>query len=383
MGDDRLFALQRRERVMDELRRHGAVRVRDLARLLGVSELTARRDIAALAARGLLTRVHGGATLPTELEPPAAAVPARRPRGPAAAFTIGMVVPSLDFYWPPIVAGARASAAALGVQIQLRGSSYDQAEDRRQISRLIAAQQVQGLLLAPNLEGEGADELIDWIGNLPVPTILVERQTPDWTPTPRQLEWVRSDHALGLETAVRHLYEHGHQRMGLVLSKGSPTSAHLSVGWRRACAALGLPAEFVVRESVALDVPGHREIIAGILERCRRHRTTALIVHSDPDAISIAQYLAEQGVSIPGDIAMVSYDDEVAQLAEPAMTAIRPSKARVGRVAVEMMVARLIEGRRRPPQRVLILPELVIRNSSVNSAAQIWSAPTGDAAPYA
>jgi DNA-binding LacI/PurR family transcriptional regulator len=382
MGDDRLFALQRRERVMEELRRHGAVRVRDLARVLGVSELTVRRDIAALAADGLLTKVHGGATLPTELEPVTAAAPGRRAR-PAAGFTIGMVVPSLDFYWPAIVGGARASAAALGVQIQLRGSSYDQAEDRRQISRLIAAQQVQGLLLAPNLEGDGVDEMIDWIGNLPVPTILVERLTPHWTPTPRQLEWVRSDHALGLEMAVRHLYEHGHRRMGLVLSKGSPTSAHLRVGWQRACAHLGLPAEFVVGESVALDVPGHREIISRILERCRHHRTTALIVHSDPDAISIAQYLAEQGVSIPGEIAMVSYDDEVAQLAEPAMTAVRPSKARVGRVAVEMMVARLIEGKRRPPQRVLVLPELVIRDSSVNSSGQLWPAPAGDAAPYA
>jgi DNA-binding LacI/PurR family transcriptional regulator len=383
MGDDRLFALQRRERVMEELQLHGAVRVRDLARILQVSELTVRRDIAALAARGLLTKVHGGATLPTELEPVGGAVgPGRRPRS-ATAFTIGMVVPSLDFYWPPIVSGARAAAAALGVQIQLRGSSYDQDEDRRQITRLIAAQQVQGLLLAPNVEGDGADEMIDWIGNLPVPTILVERHTPDWTPTPRQLEWVRSDHALGLEMAVRHLYEHGHRRMGLVLSKGSPTSAHLSVGWQRACANLGLPAEFVVRESVALDVPGHREIIAGLLERCRRNHTTALIVHSDPDAISIAQYLAEQGVAIPGDIAMVSYDDEVAQLAEPAMTAIRPSKSRVGRVAVEMMVSRLVEGKRRPPQRVLVLPELVIRNSSVNSSAPMWQAPLGDGAPYA
>lgn len=382
MGDDRLFALQRRERVMEELRRHGAVRVRDLARVLAVSELTVRRDIGALAARGLLTKVHGGATLPTDLEPSTAGAPARRPR-PAAAFTIGMVVPSLDFYWPQIVGGARASAAALGVQIQLRGSSYDQAEDRRQISRLIAAQQVQGLLLAPNLEGDGVDEMIDWIGNLPVPTILVERQTPHWTPTPRQLEWVRSDHALGLEMAVRHLYEHGHRRMGLVLSKGSPTSAHLAVGWRRACADLGLPAEFVVRESVALDVPGHRGIISRLLDRCRHHRTTALIVHSDPDAISIAQYLAEQGVSIPGDMAMVSYDDEVAQLAEPAMTAVRPSKGRVGRVAVEMMVSRLIEGKRRPAQRVLILPELIIRNSSVASSAQTWTAPAGDTAPYA
>jgi DNA-binding LacI/PurR family transcriptional regulator len=361
MTDEGLFAPQRRERLMDELRRHGAVRVRDLARTLQVSELTVRRDIATLAAQGLLTRVHGGATLPAEADP----APARRQRSAPGSFTIGMVVPSLDYYWPPIVSGARTAAAALGVNIQLRGSSYDQAEDRRQISRLTAAQQVQGLLLAPNLEGDGVGEMVDWIGNLPVPTIMVERETPRWTPTPRQLEWVRSDHALGLEMAVRHLHEHGHRRIGLVLSKGSPTSAHLARGWQRACAELDLPDEFVVKESVALDVPGHRAIIAGILERCRASRITALIVHSDPDAISVAQYLGEQGVKIPDDLALVSYDDEVAHLAEPAMTAIRPPKARVGRVAVEMMVSRLMEGRRRPAQRVLVLPELIIRSSSV------------------
>lgn len=366
MTDDRLFALQRRERLMEELRRHGAVRVRDLAETLQVSELTIRRDIAALDARGLLTKVHGGATLPTDLD----SSPSRRQRPvPTTSFTVGMVVPSLDFYWPSIVSGARSAAAALGVQIQLRGSSYDQAEDRRQISRLIAAKQVHGLLLAPNLEGDRTDEMIDWIGRLPVPTLLVERQTPEWTPTARQLEWVRSDHALGLEMAVRHLHEHGHRRIGLVLSKGSPTSAFLAQGWRTACANLGIPDEFVVRESVALDVPGHRTIIESILERCRTSQSTALIVHSDPDAMSIAQYLAEQGVRIPGDMALVSYDDEVAQLAEPAMTAVRPPKARVGRVSVEMIVSRLMEGKRRPPQRVLILPELIIRNSSVVSPA--------------
>ncbi|WP_377273567.1 substrate-binding domain-containing protein [Peterkaempfera sp. SMS 1(5)a] len=374
MSDARLFAAQRHERILDELRRHGAVRVRELASLLAVSELTIRRDIGALAERGLLAKVHGGAVLPSCTQPgpgagasgPATAAGGpRRGRLPGAPYTIGMVVPSLDFYWPQVVIGARSAAAALGVNLQLRGSSYDQAEDRRQIGRLVESQQVQGLLLAPNLDGPGAEEILDWLGNLPVPVVLVERQSASWTPTPRQLEWVRSDHALGLELAVRHLHEHGHRRICLVLSKGSPTSQHLALGWQRACSDLGLSGGLLVRESVSLDVPGHREIIEGLLGGCRAARITALIVHSDPDALSIAQYLTEQGVHIPEGMAMVSYDDEVARLAEPAMTAVRPAKARVGRVAVEMMVSRLVEGSRRPVQRVLVLPELVIRDSSV------------------
>ncbi|HWS36566.1 MAG TPA: substrate-binding domain-containing protein [Actinoplanes sp.] len=325
-----MFQVQRHERLLSELRRSGAVRVSDLARDLGVSELTIRRDITALAARNLCQRVHGGATLPAPVRPPVT----RR-----TAFTIGMVVPSLDFYWPPIVSGARAAGAALGVNVQLRGSSYDPEEDRRQITRLVDAGQVQGLLLAPSLDGADADRMIDWITRLPIPTILVERQPRRWTGTPRQIEWVRSDHELGMEIAVHHLYEQGHRRIGLRLSDGSPTSAHLLRGWHRACVDLGLDAE----SGTGL---------------------TALIVHSDPEAIAVAQTCADRGIRIPEDLAIVSYDDEVAHLAE--LTAIRPPKTHVGRLAVEMMVSRLLAGDRRPAQGVLVAPELVVRQSSLS-----------------
>jgi DNA-binding LacI/PurR family transcriptional regulator len=355
LTDDRLFSVQRHERLLSELRRHGAVRVRDLARELGVSDLTIRRDIAALAARNLVTRVHGGATLPGQARPPG------RPR-PAATFTIGMVVPSLDFYWPPIVAGARAAAAALGVTVQLRGSSYDPEEDRRQIGRLVEAGQVQGLLLAPSLDGADADRMIDWIGHLPVPALLVERQPRGWTGTPRPIEWVRSDHALGLEMAVHHLHEHGHRRIGLLLAAGSPTSAYLLHGWRTACAGLGISDATVVREAMTA---GHRRMVHDVLAECRRGRITALIVHSDPYAIRIAQACAETGIAVPGDLALVSYDDEIAHLGEPALTAVRPPKNHVGRLAVEVLVSRLLDGDRRPAQGVLVAPELVVRQSSL------------------
>jgi len=355
---ERLFQVQRHERLLGELSRHGAVRVSELAGRLGVSEPTIRRDIAALAARNLVTKVHGGATLPGPVRA------AGRPR-PAATFTIGMVVPSLDFYWPPIVAGARAAAAALGVTVQLRGSSYEPDEDRRQIDRLIDAGQVQGLLLAPNLDGAGAAGTIDWIGRLPVPTVLVERRPGRWSARPRPIEWVRSDHELGLEMAVHHLHEHGHRRVALMLAEGSPTSPHLRHGWRAACAGLGLSDAVVVREPVVLDHPGHRRVILDVLAECRRTGTTALIVHSDPHAIRVAQVCAEAGIRIPGDLALVSYDDETAHLAEPALTAVRPPKNHVGRRAVELMVARLLDGDRRPAQGLLLAPELVVRQSTL------------------
>src|SRR5438105_1961593 len=68
-----LCSLQRRERLMEELRAHGAITVRDVAIKLGVSELTIRRDVNLLADEGLVSRVHGGATLPSPFDRAAAA----------------------------------------------------------------------------------------------------------------------------------------------------------------------------------------------------------------------------------------------------------------------------------------------------------------------
>ncbi|GAA0512271.1 DeoR family transcriptional regulator [Saccharopolyspora subtropica] len=57
-----MLARQRQEVILDEVRRTGAVQVGDLVLRLGVSDMTIRRDLDALARRGLVEKVYGGAT---------------------------------------------------------------------------------------------------------------------------------------------------------------------------------------------------------------------------------------------------------------------------------------------------------------------------------
>jgi DeoR/GlpR family transcriptional regulator of sugar metabolism len=57
-----MLARQRQELILEGVRSNGGVRVSDLVERLGVSDMTIRRDIRGLADRGLVTRVHGGAT---------------------------------------------------------------------------------------------------------------------------------------------------------------------------------------------------------------------------------------------------------------------------------------------------------------------------------
>lgn len=57
-----MLAAERQSLVLDEVQRRGAATVGELATRFGVSEMTIRRDLDALVARGALDKVHGGAT---------------------------------------------------------------------------------------------------------------------------------------------------------------------------------------------------------------------------------------------------------------------------------------------------------------------------------
>lgn len=57
-----MLARQRQSRILEQVQRNGGARVSELTRLLGVSDMTVRRDLDVLAQDGLLEKVHGGAT---------------------------------------------------------------------------------------------------------------------------------------------------------------------------------------------------------------------------------------------------------------------------------------------------------------------------------
>ncbi|WP_306744887.1 substrate-binding domain-containing protein [Saccharothrix yanglingensis] len=361
-----LLPSERRARLVELLRRRGTVRVHDLAGELDVSAITVRRDITLLADQGLVHRVRGGATATASVDAPGpdrvphVVEPATAPAQP----TVGMVVPSLDYYWPDVIKGVREAAAGADVRVVLRGATYEAADELRQLARLVDAVGVDGLLVAPTTTGDEGEALVRWLRSADVPVVMVER-------TPAEgyreaVESVVSDHPRGAAMAVRHLAERGHRRIGVSTTVTSPTAPHVRRGWLEACARLGLPVEgtpdvcTVDRRDTAWPAA-----LDDLLDACLASGTTALLVHSDPEAISLVERCQERGIRVPGDLAVVTYDDEVAELSDPPLTAIRPPKAAVGRAALELLAARLRDpDPGRPAHRVVIEPRLIVRSSS-------------------
>ncbi|MFJ3581797.1 substrate-binding domain-containing protein [Streptomyces sp. NPDC090127] len=344
----------RQEAILREVRRNGSVKVTDIAVHLGVSTMTVRRDIAALADRGAVTRVHGGAMLPRSRPERRTEALATHDRG--RVLSIGMAVPSRGPYYRDVIDGAQAAAQAVGARLTLGVSAYG--DDVPQVASMLDSK-VDGLLLTPSAESLRSAAGAAWIRELPVPVVIVERR-PDPAAGLDHLDRVASDHLRGTMQALRHLTDLGHLHVGL-LTCPTPTAPWLAQGFDLAEGVLPLT-------SAAPRVTDHRygdvEAVDAFLDRMAEVGATAAVAHPDEQAALLVERARRRGWVVPDDMAVVAYDDELAALAEIPLSAVAPARHALGRTAVSRLVRRLREGGNHVVQESLLLPRLIVRAST-------------------
>lgn len=339
-----ITAEQRRQLILDLVHELGAVRVVDLAARLGLPTVTVRRDVAALAADGLLRRSHGSVSVITD------------ERRDLEERVVGVLVPTLDGYFDEVIAGANEVAAKVGARLVLGIAAYDRADDRAQVAQLLESG-AQGLLLTPNFLPGARD--IGWILDLPVPVVLTERH-----PAPDSdlagLDSVSSDHDHGVLLALRHFAELGHTSVVLAARADSWTAHAVRAGYAAAMPLLGLTPRPVI------DVPDRGTDLTGVAAEIASEVAAgarAVLVHNDRAAIALPPLLRAHGLRVPEDVALVSYDDVFAGLAAPPLTAVAPPKRAVGIAAMELMDRRLGGGADLPVHHIALLPQLRVRTS--------------------
>ncbi|WP_369053358.1 substrate-binding domain-containing protein [Kineococcus terrestris] len=352
-------AERRRERLVQLVTARGAARVSDLAAELGVADVTARRDVELLARTGLLERRHG------EVRPPA---PRPGPDGPAlAGRTVTAVTGALSAYLSEVLLAARDAVVAAGGRFVLEVAP-DAPSVRDAVERAARDDGALGVLHAPrwrSAEEAAAESAAGFPGRLPV--VLVERFPLRGTALARR-DAVRGDHASGVHQALAHLQEAGHRRVLVAARDDSPTARTVRACAGDALRSLGLP---VLGEPLlsADGADAHRRLRApDWAEAVRRHRATAMLVHSDVDALALVPRLRFAGLSVPEDVSVVAYDDVVAGLGDVQLTAVAPPKAEVGRAAVDLLRWRAADPDA-PVRRVEVGPHLV-RRSSVRAVDQ-------------
>ncbi|MFF2327349.1 MULTISPECIES: LacI family DNA-binding transcriptional regulator [unclassified Streptomyces] len=328
-----------------------------LALSSGTSVSTVRRAVDELIAEGLVVRRQGSGTF--VLAPDAS--------GTGRAL-IGVLVPDTTFYYPRILQGIEEGLSAAGARLLLTCSGYDQEREARDVRDLLDAG-ADGLLLVPTFTGpEQPDRYLARIAALPVPTVLIERRGTSLGDTN---EYVCTHHEAGAYDAVRHLAGLGHRSIGLVLRAPSPTAPPVIDGYRQATAEL---------DCATVEFRANRqEWSPATADRClavlREAGATAAVCFGDRQAALLEGAARRARLTVPDDLALVAYDDEIADLADIPLTAVAPPKHLLGRTAAETLLRRLREpGLAR--HRVLLRPSITVRQSCGARTTDISSTST-------
>jgi len=171
---------------------------------------------------------------------------------------------------------------------------------------------------------------------------------------------VSSDEASGVRLALDHLAVLGHRRIGHVTGRGGSARARLAA-YRRWVERLG-EAPLVAGAAQETNEAGG---YAGAVELLKAHpEVTAVLAANDTMALGARAALAEAGRQVPGDVALVGYDDSLLARARYLdLTTVDSRNYEVGLAAGRALLRRL-DVPDAPPLTEVIAPRLVVRTST-------------------
>ncbi|WP_374200887.1 MULTISPECIES: LacI family DNA-binding transcriptional regulator [Micrococcaceae] len=241
--------------------------------------------------------------------------------------TLGLVVPDISNPFFALFSHAvEDAAAALGYALVLGNSDGNLAKERRNI-RNLAARQVDGVLLASVL----FEPDLEVLETAEIPSVLLnqEQDAPGFNS-------IGVDLAAGARIAVEHLIGHGHTNIGLAMGTNvSGATDGREVGWREALQEAGLPEGPIVYS--AFTRPGG--YTAGQRLLASVNRPTAIFATSDMQAIGLLRAVHEAGLSVPGQMAVASFDGSAeSEYSWPPLTTVEQPVAAMAEAAVAALV---------------------------------------------
>src|SRR5579871_4477600 len=184
------------------------------------------------------------------------------------------------------------------------------------------------------------------------------------------------DHHAAVEQALSHLYELGHRRIAFMRGpRAIPDSEFRWEAIQQVAREMGLKIDpsLVIR----IDASGWSmktgyhpmapEIgfkpMQGLLEKARDF--TAIFCFNDISAIGAIRALKDVGLSVPGDVSVVGFDDILsAAYATPSLTTVRQPLTEMGKRGAEILLDRIGDREKEFPAEVVMSPELVVREST-------------------
>ncbi|MFG3439547.1 LacI family DNA-binding transcriptional regulator [Nonomuraea sp. NPDC047897] len=252
-------------------------------------------------------------------------------------------------YFAGTIRGIGSALSETGLQLIL--AMAQSREEHERLEHYLTGQHVDGVLL---LSLHGADPLPGRLEAMGVPTVLGGRPVGL-----NPYSYVDMDNRAGARQAVKHLLSLGR---GAVATIAGPQDMGVGVdrlaGYHDALLPSGLP------EIVAYGDFSEESGASAMRELLERHpELDAVFAASDLMAVGAIRVLKAAGRAIPGDVAVVGFEDsKAATHTDPPLTTVHQPTEAMGRQMAQLLVARINGEELRQP--VVILDTHLVRRQS-------------------
>lgn len=246
--------------------------------------------------------------------------------------------------------------------IQMVLGTADRLEDGRSLLAKFCSGMVDGILnTLPELDADEAQELA---GSIPVVTYRRHRQSP-----------LVIDFAAGTRTALAYLLKLGHRHIAMIPS-GNRMQNNLPdpccTAYCEQMALIGVPPQIIpVREDT---------LQAGyeVADRLFDGNATAVLAGNDAVAAGLIRRAIERGIRLPEHMSIIGHDDSpIAVVTSPPLTTLRLPIGPIAAHTVQILM-HAVDPAVPVPEPLTIVPELIVRKSSVNFDNQKQEVPYGE-----
>jgi LacI family transcriptional regulator len=273
--------------------------------------------------------------------------------------TIEMLVEPMDVanpYLSMLLGGALDTAAELGTGLLMRPISSVADTPRVDWAQSLARAGRIGVIEVTSRYSAARERALRAVG---IPMILID---PIDQPRPSTAS-IGATNWAGAYEATRYLLSIGHRHIAYV---GGPPGATCDVirahGWAAAMAEAGISVDLdaIPRGAYSFE----HGCVSGAALLASKLPPTAIFAGSDISAMGVLEAARQAGVSVPGDLSVVGFDDtHLARASTPPLTTVHQPIADIGRTAVSNIV-RLAAGDSIAAKRVELSTHLVVRDST-------------------
>ncbi len=270
--------------------------------------------------------------------------------------TVGVIVADLSnpFIGPVL----RGIASTLGNRdlLPIMTETRDLSTELTKVCDKLLAQRVDGLVATA---GRYQDRALLKRVAAEVPTVLAVRDLPG-----SGIPAISHDDVAGGRLAAEHLLELGHTRLAQLMGPGDIWSFEgRAKGFREAAAAAGASCLDIGGSTHLPTIEAGREL-AGELLGWAGPAPTAVFAHNDTMAVGAIATFRQRGLDVPDDLSVVGFNDvPLTDQLRPPLTTVRLPGYELGRLAAELVLTR-IDGAASTTERVVLSPELVVRQST-------------------